>query len=156
MSELGLARYSRFQILESDTYAFRPLWAPILADIAHTRKKEWVLGSRSMCLRTTEIEHIDGNAMHSVDRSFVRELRKELGTSALMCSRAMSRGDDLAEAQTVATTQGGPVCPARLLEAEQSFSLTRWPLSLVCVCLLLFDSWHRECWGGRQGERCLE
>jgi len=31
-----------------------------------------------------------------------------------------------------------------------------WPLSLVCVCLLLFDSWHRECWGGRQGERCLE
>ena len=27
--------------------------------------------------------------------------------------------------------------PARLLEAEQSFSPTRWPLSLVCICLLL-------------------
>ena len=43
--------------------------------------------------------------------------------------------------------------PARLLEAEQSFSLTRYLLSPVCVCVLLFDPWHLECWGGRQGGR---
>ena len=45
----------------------------------------------------------------------------------------------------------------RLLEAEQACSsLTRSPLSPVCVVVLLFVSLGTlECWGGRQGGRGL-
>ena len=46
----------------------------------------------------------------------------------------------------------------RLLEAEQACSsLTRSPLSPVCVVVLLFVSWHLGvlAWGGRQGGRGL-
>lgn len=75
---LGLARYAHFQILETDTYAFRPAWADALASVAKSRRKEWVLGSRSMCLRPTEVEHINGNAMYALERTFQRELRREL------------------------------------------------------------------------------
>ena len=78
ISALGLARYAHFQILETDTYAFRPGWADALALVVKRRRKEWVLGSRSMCLRPTEIEHVNGNALYSVDRAFVHELRREL------------------------------------------------------------------------------
>jgi len=37
-----------------------------------------VQGSRSLCLRRTEIEHINGNALYSLDRGFTSALRKEM------------------------------------------------------------------------------
>ena len=78
ISTARLARYSFFQLMESDTYAFRPGWAEALGGVARRRRKEWVLGSRSMCLRPTEVEHINGNAMYANERSFEKELTKEL------------------------------------------------------------------------------
>jgi hypothetical protein len=74
----GLARYAAFQIMETDTYAFRPGWAEALGTVAGRRRKEWVLGARSLCLRPTEVEHINGNALYANDRAFVHELRREL------------------------------------------------------------------------------
>ena len=74
----GLAHYHAFQLMETDTYAFRPGWAEALGHVARHRKKEWVLGSKSMCLRPTEVEHINGNALYAHDKTFVRELRREM------------------------------------------------------------------------------
>ena len=78
VASVGLARYHAFQLMETDTYAFRPGWAEALAAVARLRKKEWVLGSKSMCLRSTEVEHINGNALYAHDKTFVRELRREM------------------------------------------------------------------------------
>ena len=44
----------------------------------HVRDAEWVIGSRSMCLRPTEVEHINGNALYSMEKGFVENLRREL------------------------------------------------------------------------------
>lgn len=66
---LRLARYSAFQLMETDTFAFQPGWAEALVAVEGRRHKKWVLGSRSMCLGPTEVEHINGNALYANDKA---------------------------------------------------------------------------------------
>ena len=72
LSDDGTARYSHFQLMEHDTYPFQPGWIEALhALVSSRRRREWVQGSRSLCLRRTETEHINGNALYSLDKGFV-------------------------------------------------------------------------------------
>jgi hypothetical protein len=78
VARAGLATYSSYQQMETDAYPFRPGWIDALCAVAARRRKEWVMGSRSHCLRSTEVEHINGNALYAIDHGFERELRREL------------------------------------------------------------------------------
>lgn len=53
-------RYTHFQLLETDVFAIRPGWVDALVSLSRRRGKEWVRGSLSMCLRPTEVEHVNG------------------------------------------------------------------------------------------------
>ena len=80
---------------------------------------------------------------------------------ALLVPGLAAQDDAAEEYEQLLASGQRKLLAGRLLEAEQSFSLTSWPLSRVCVCLLsavcvrllLFVPWHRGCWGGWQGER---
>ena len=78
LSAAGVARYSHYQQMEPDVYPFRAGWLSAIAALARGRGKEWVRGSRSQCLRKTEVEHVNGNALYSLERNFVNNLRREL------------------------------------------------------------------------------
>lgn len=78
LAKEGVAQYSHFQLLESDTYPVRPGWLAQLATIA-PRGKAWVRGSLSQCLRPTEQTHVNGNALYALSPQFVRELQGEMG-----------------------------------------------------------------------------
>ena len=78
LAAVGVARYAAFQLMETDTFAFRAGWAEALWGTWQRRRKEWVMGSRSMCLGPHETEHVNGNALYATERTFVRELRREV------------------------------------------------------------------------------
>eukprot|EP00964_Phaeocystis_antarctica_P119275 scaffold83025_cov66-Phaeocystis_antarctica.AAC.1 len=60
LERAGVARYSHFQLLESDSYPVRPGWLAALAALA-PRGKAWVRGSLSRCIRPNEQAHVNGN-----------------------------------------------------------------------------------------------
>jgi hypothetical protein len=78
INSAGLARYTSFQLMEHDTYPFRPGWLEALEPLTRRKRREWVQGSRSLCLRATENEHINGNAMYSLDAGFFALLKNEM------------------------------------------------------------------------------
>ena len=81
-----IASYTHFQLMESDTYPYQPGWLRALEGLTHRRHRErvegkggaWVQGSRSLCLRASEIEHVNGNALYSLDKGFTSLLKKEM------------------------------------------------------------------------------
>ena len=59
LERAGVARYTHFQLLESDSYPVRPGWLAALAALA-PRGKAWVRGSLSRCIRPNEQAHVNG------------------------------------------------------------------------------------------------
>ena len=93
----GLASYTHFQLMESDTYPYRADWLSALTTRARRRQRTdgkggaWVQGSRSMCLNSAEIEHVNGNALYSLDKGFQGLLRKGAMLATRLRRRAESR-----------------------------------------------------------------
>ena len=77
LARAGVARYTHFQLMESDSYPVRPGWLPALAALA-PRGKAWVRGSLSRCIRPNEQAHVNGNAMYALSKEFVNTLRSEM------------------------------------------------------------------------------
>ena len=77
LGRAGVARYTHFQLMESDSYPVRPGWLPALAALA-PRGKAWVRGSLSRCIRPNEQAHVNGNAMYALSKEFVNTLRSEM------------------------------------------------------------------------------
>ena len=77
LERAGVARYTHFQLLESDSYPVRPGWLAALAALA-PRGKAWVRGSLSRCIRPNEQAHVNGNAMYALSPGFVNTLRLEM------------------------------------------------------------------------------
>ena len=77
LERAGVARYTHFQLLESDSYPVRSGWLAALAALA-PRGKAWVRGSLSRCIRPNEQAHVNGNAMYALSPGFVNTLRSEM------------------------------------------------------------------------------
>ena len=116
LERAGVARYTHFQLLESDSYPVRPGWLDALAALA-PRGKAWVRGSLSRCIRPNEQAHVNGNAMYALSPSFVSNLRLEMlrrldswafdvpGSPALTRSPHQARDRAQARAQARGQTQ---------------------------------------------------
>ncbi|KAL1510560.1 hypothetical protein AB1Y20_006861 [Prymnesium parvum] len=78
LAAAGIARYTHFQLMETDVFPYSASWLEAVAQLARRRSHEWVRGSPSLCLSAKETGHINGNALYSLDKTFVALLRKEL------------------------------------------------------------------------------